>query len=132
MLSRYFGGLSLGDWGGTPSIFFVSLGNQILTPLTCVLVFLFCMRLGYSERTSLCCTIVFGVCTGVWVYARDSFQHPLESLLLLACVYILFAHRACLRPRYCLLSGSALACGILTRFNLLIVCLLYTSPSPRD
>lgn len=120
-VKAYFGGVQLGDWGGTVPIFFVSLLNQFVTPLTCVLILLFCVRLGFSLRTSFLTTLIFGLSTAAWVYARDSFQHPLESLLLLLSIYILFANQGNLRPRHMLLSGAALGMGILTRINLLAV-----------
>ncbi|HVX29854.1 MAG TPA: 6-pyruvoyl-tetrahydropterin synthase-related protein, partial [Nitrolancea sp.] len=42
-------GPDLGDWGGTVPIFFVSLLNAFVTPFTCLLLFLFAVRLGFSR-----------------------------------------------------------------------------------
>ncbi len=119
-IKRLFGGVDLGQWGGTVPIYFVSLLNQFLSPLLCLLVLKFCLRLGYSRRTSLVTTLVFGLGTATWAYARDSFQHPLESLTLLAALYTLYAHRESLRPKHLLFAGSALGLGVLTRSNLLL------------
>lgn len=120
-LNQYFSGAQLGMWGGTVPIFFVSLFNQCVMPLLCLLVFLFCLRLQFSRRVALVTAIVFGFSTGAWVYARDSFQHPLEALLLLLSIYVIFINRDDLRLRHALLSGCLLAFGILTRINLLLV-----------
>jgi hypothetical protein len=120
-LKAYFGGAQLGDWGGTVPIFFVSLTNQLLTPLTCVLVFLFARRLEFSWRTALITTSTFGFATATWVYARDSFQHPLETLMLLLAIYVLFANRERLGRRHAVMAGAALAMGVLTRINMLAV-----------
>jgi hypothetical protein len=120
-LRSYFGGVDLGNWGGTTAIFFVSLLNQLISPLICLLVLLFCLRLGYSRRASWAVTLVLGLCTAVWVYARDSFQHPLETLCLLLCVYQLYVHRERLTPGRALVAGLALAAGVLTRVNLVLV-----------
>jgi hypothetical protein len=116
----YFSGVNLGDWGGTVPIFFVSLFNQFVTPLTCILVFLFCLRLGFPLTTSLVTMLIFGFSTAAWVYARDSFQHPLEALLLLLAVYLPFANRGSLRPSHAFLAGLAVALATLVRVNVLL------------
>ena len=118
---KYFNGINIGDWGGTVPIFFVSLFNQFVTPLTCVLFFLFCLRLGFSKKISFLTTLIFGFSTATWVSAHDYFQHPLETLLLLLSIYILYSHRMNLQPRHVFFSGSVLAFGILTRINLFVV-----------
>jgi hypothetical protein len=120
-LRRYWSGSNLGDWGGTVPIFFVALFDQLVTPLTCLLVFLFCLRLGFPAATSFLTTLVFGFATGTWVYAREYFQHPLETLLLLTSIYVLFVHRQRLTPRHALLAGIALAGSVLTRINVALV-----------
>ncbi len=126
-LRTYWSGANLGDWGGTVPIHFVSLFNQFLTPLTCVLVFLFGIELGYSRLRSLFLTLAFSFGTATWVYAKEYFQHPLESLCLLTTVYLLFSHRQQLQPRHALWAGLALALGILTRVNLLLLVPLLAS-----
>jgi hypothetical protein len=120
-LKQYFGGVELGMWGGTVPIFFVSLFNQCVMPLLALLVFLFCLRFGFTRRIAFLTTLVFGFSTMAWTQARDSFQHPLEALLLLLTIYILFANRDNVRYQHALLSGCVLAFGILTRINLLLV-----------
>ncbi len=120
-IKHFFGGVDLGDWGGTVPIFFVSLLNQFLTPLTSVIVFLFCLRLGVPRQWAFLTTLIYGFGTAAWVSAHEYFQHPLETLLLLSSVYILFSNKAHLEPRHALLAGMALGYGILTRVNLLIV-----------
>jgi len=120
-VARYFGGPDLGDWGGTVPIFFASLLNQFITPLICLLLLQFCLRLGCSRRASWAVTLTFGLATAAWPYARDSFQHPLESLLLLTAVYLLYAYRQRLFPWGALGAGLALAGAALTRVNALWV-----------
>lgn len=120
-LRAYFSGVNLGDWGGTVPIFFVSLFNQLITPLAGVLVYSFGLRLGFSARRAAGVTLMWSLGTAAWVYARDYFQHPLETLLLLAAVYVLFAHRDRLRPGHTLGAGLALGLGILTRVNLVLI-----------
>jgi hypothetical protein len=118
-LKTYFGGVARGDWGGAVPIFFVSLLNQFVTPWYCLLVFLFGLRLGFTRQTAFSVTLIFGFSTMVWTQARDSFQHPLESVMLWSAIYIVFTHRNQLRPRHTFLTGLLLALGVLTRISLL-------------
>jgi hypothetical protein len=121
VLREYWSGPDLGDWGGTVPIFFVSLFNQFVTPLSCVLLFLLCRQFGFSVRASLFTTLIFGLGTATWVYAREYFQHALETFFLLMSFYILFSRKPYLQPRHALLAGMSLALGVLTRINLLLV-----------
>lgn len=126
-LRTYWSGPLLGDWGGTVPIHFVSLFNQFITPMTCVLLFLFGTELGYSRLRSLFLTLAFGFGTATWVYAKEYFQHPLESLCLVTAVYLLFSHRQHLQPHHAFWAGLALALGILTRINLILLAPLLAS-----
>jgi hypothetical protein len=121
----YFKGYTIGQassiqWGGTVPIFFVSLFNQLVAPLICVLVFMFLLELGFSRAISFFTTLMFGLGTAVFVSAHEFFQHPLETLLLLGTIYVLFVNRADLRARHALLAGALLGFGLLTRIDLVI------------
>jgi hypothetical protein len=135
-LRAYFSGVDLGDWGGTVPIFFVSLFCQFITPLVGVLVYSFGLRLGFSRRRAAAVALMYGLGTAAWVYAREYFQHPLETCLLLLAVTVLFAHRDDLRPGHALAAGLALGLGIFVRVNLalivpaLAVYLLYLTRRP--
>lgn len=117
---EYFRGPYLRDWGGTVPIFFVSLFNQLVAPLLCVLVFMFLLRLGFSAGVSFFTTLLFGLGSAVFVAAHEFFQHPLEALMLLGSIYVLFDNRDRLRERQALFAGSIFAFGLLTRVNLVI------------
>ncbi|MGA7670726.1 MAG: YfhO family protein [Nitrolancea sp.] len=110
-------GPDLRDWGGTVPIFFVSLFNAFVTPLTCVLIFLFSLRFGYPRRVALAVTILFGVSTLAFTYASTYFQHALESFLVLLTVYLLFIQRDRPSLRSAVLAGLPLGLAILTRLN---------------
>ena len=113
-------GPNLSDWGGTVPIFFVSLFNAFVTPLSCVLVFLFSLRLGYQRRVALAVMVLFGISTLAFTYATNYFQHPLESFFLLLCVYLLFVHRDRLSLQTAMLAGVPLGLAVLTRLNVAI------------
>ncbi|MFN8484574.1 MAG: phospholipid carrier-dependent glycosyltransferase [Anaerolineae bacterium] len=120
-VQRYLASPGDGDYAGAVPIFFVSLFNQLITPLIAVLVALFCAQMGFSRRAAVGTALVFGLGTLCWVIAREYFQHSLETLAVLAAVYVLFANRERLRPGHALAAGAALAVGILTRSNVLIL-----------
>ncbi|MFN8498238.1 MAG: phospholipid carrier-dependent glycosyltransferase [Anaerolineae bacterium] len=135
-VQQYFAGHGDGDYAGAVTIFFVSLFNQLITPLICILVALFCMEMGFSKRVAVATAVVLGFGTLCWVMAREYFQHPLEALAVLAAVYVLFAHRRRLRPWHAFVAGGALGVGILTRSNvvtltpLLLIYMLLLVPMP--
>ena len=114
-------GPNLGDWGGTVPIFFVSLLNAFVTPFTCLLLFLFALRLGFSRAIAFGVMLLFGFSTLTWTYARDYFQHPLETLFLFLCAYLLFAHRDRLTPTAAFSAGLAFGLAVLTRLNITLV-----------
>jgi hypothetical protein len=115
---EYFSGDNLGDWGGTVPIFFASLFNQMIAPLVCVLLFMFLRKLGFSAALSFFTTLLFGLGTAMFSAAHEFFQHPLETLMLLGAIYVLFANRERLSIWHALAAGALLAFGILTRANL--------------
>ena len=116
-----FAGPNIGDWGGTVPIFFVSLLNAFITPLTCLLVFLFTLRLGLGLRTAYIVMFLFGFSTLAWTYAHDYFQHPLEALLLLLTIYMLFVNRERLSMTTAVAAGVPLGMAILARLNIALI-----------
>jgi hypothetical protein len=120
-VAAYFGGDQLGFWGGTVQIYFVSLLNQLVAPLLSVILFSFCLRLGYSTRASLATALAYGLGTLVWAGAHEYFQHVLEALGLFGCFYILFSRRDSLSPLSAALAGLVLGVGLLTRINTVLI-----------
>jgi hypothetical protein len=123
----YFSGPALDRWGGTVPIFFVSLFNQLLTPLICVVVYLFCLKLGFSIKASALTALIYGLGTMAFVGAHEYFQHPMETLFILSTMYVLYSSRNRLRLRDTLLAGTLLGLGLLTRLNVILIApLLFT------
>lgn len=119
-IKKFFAGANLGDWGGSVPLYFVSLFDQFMVPLTCLLVLSFCLKLGYSWRPAFLTTLLFGFATGAWIGARDFYQQPLEGLLLLAPIYVLYAGKDRLTARHAWLAGGLLGFGLLVRLNMAI------------
>jgi hypothetical protein len=120
-VDQYFAGRTIegGLLGGSSTIFFVSLFNQVVAPLTCVVFYLVLLRLGFTLRDSLVATLAYGLGTMAWTGSHDSFHDPLETLMLLSCVYVLYSRRQALRPVDALLAGTLLGYGALARTNVI-------------
>ena len=65
------------------------LGQPVISALTCTLLFLLCLQLGYSRDTSLACTCLYGLGTQAWMYAQLDFSEPILTFFLLLSVYCL-------------------------------------------
>ncbi len=50
--------------------FTCSLLNQFVTATTCVVIYLFCLDLGYRKRTSILLVFLYGVGTVAWIYSK--------------------------------------------------------------
>lgn len=72
--------------------FVVSLFNPLISAITCVVLFLFCVRLGYSNRTSVVVTLMYGLGTIAWPQSKGPFEHPLETILILLSIFLIHLH----------------------------------------
>ena len=89
--------------------------NQILSGLVCVVIFLFCLNLGYSRRTSIFVTFLYALGTIAWPYSKTTFHHAQEILFVLLAVYLMY--QSIKKSSYCWLALSSFSLGmaILTR-----------------
>lgn len=89
--TRTFAGPVVGKdpirWGGQIDIFTVSTFGAFVTALTCALFFLLSRQLGSDVPSALAAVGLFGTSTALAGYSSTFFQHPLESLTILACFY---------------------------------------------
>ena len=95
--------------------------NQLATAATGVLIFIFLISLGYSQRASLLVALFFGLGTFAWPYAKFQFNRPIEAFFILLSVYCMMHY--CRHKKISLLMGSSLALGVafITRSTSLIV-----------
>jgi hypothetical protein len=96
---------------------FVPRLNQIVTPLTCVLLFLFAARLYHSARLGVGLSLVYGLGTMAWPYAKYYFSEPLSTFCLLATAYFLFVFREQGTLRQLVLAGLFLGYALLTKLS---------------
>ena len=111
---NFFAGYDYNYWGGTLPIFFVSTFCQLITPLLLVISYAFCRKMGFTAVRSLTLVFLLGLGSLFWSNSRDYFQHPLEALLLLGSIYVLF-DREDLSPSHFLLSGLILGFAVMSR-----------------
>lgn len=105
----------------------VLLGQPFITALTCILLYLFCRKLGYTHHTSIWCTLFYGLGTQAWMYAQLDFSEPILTFWLLGSVYWLIvprSHPQKLRlpsPWHLLLSGLFLGTAITVKIVAILV-----------
>jgi len=73
--------------------FVVLLFNPLVCPAVLVVFFIVLCRLRYDPRHAFIVTLLLGFSTLMWPQARDFFQHPLVTLLLLLSVCLLLTFR---------------------------------------
>jgi hypothetical protein len=76
-----------GKLAGIPPEGLVGLVNPFAGAATAVVVFLFCLSLGYRRRASVYVSICYGLGTFAWYYAKDPGDHAIETLFCLLAVY---------------------------------------------
>ncbi len=72
------------------TMFTTLLGQPCISALTCVLLFCFCLKSGYSRKIALSCTFFYGLGTQAWMYAQLDFSEPILTFLLLGAVYWIY------------------------------------------
>src|SRR5581483_9052067 len=89
--------------------------DPIVTSLTCVLVFLFGIRLGYPVRVAQLVALAYGLSTLAWPYSKYFFREPLGALWLLLAVYAAVTSRRCPGLGWPCLAGFAAVLAVGTK-----------------
>jgi hypothetical protein len=66
---------------------------SLFTALSCAILFLFALRLGYSSMTGLILTLFYGLGTMAWPYSKYLLTEASQNALLWVTVYLLFAQK---------------------------------------
>ena len=112
----------IGKTLGNPE-FVVSLFNPLISAITCVVIFLFCINLGYSNRTSVIVTLMYGLGTIAWSQSKGPFEHPLETALILFSVFLIHLHTRQTSYLKLILSAASLGIAFITRVPTLLTIL---------
>ncbi len=107
--------------GVTNPEFMVSLFNPLISAITCVIIFLFCVRLGYCNRTSVIVTLMYGLGTIAWPQSKGPFEHPLETVLILLSVFLIHLHLRKKSHLKLTLSAVLLGIAFVTRTSTLLI-----------
>lgn len=110
----------IGKTIGTPESA-VSMMNQIICAAVAVVVFIFVLSLGYSERVSLFVSVTYGICTMAWPLAKQPFDHTIETLFVLLSVFFMYYYSIHKKGLYLLLSAFAAGYAFITRPTAILV-----------
>jgi len=99
----------------------VSVMNQIAGTAAVILVFLFSISLGYSERASLLVSIFYGLGTFAWPLAKQPFDHAVETLFVLLAVYYMYLYANSRKTYQLLLSAVSVGIAFVTRPTSILV-----------
>ena len=100
--------------------FTCSLLNQLVTAVTCAVIFLFCLDLGYGRRTSVLLALIYGAGTMAWPYSKTFFREPASVLFILGGVYCAYLYCRNGGTGSILACGSCLAAALLVRQDALL------------
>jgi len=94
--------------------------NPIITAFSAVILYLLCLRLGFSQKKAAAVALVFALASPAAAYAKFDFAQPLASLfLLLTLLFLLRARRNGFL--YLVVAGLSFGIAILARPELLIL-----------
>ncbi len=88
---------------------------------TVVLVFLFSISLGYSNRTAVFTAIFYGLGTMAWRFSKDSQDHGIETFFVLLSVYYMSRHVMSKQVMHLIYSAFFLGTAFITRPNAVLV-----------
>ena len=97
------------------TMFTTLLGQPFITSLTSVLIFIFCLKLGYQKKTSFLLTVIYGFGTMAWPYAKFDFTEPILCFLILASLVAFFYFKNFGKIRYLFIGSLLLGFGIITK-----------------
>jgi Dolichyl-phosphate-mannose-protein mannosyltransferase len=95
--------------------FAVSLLGTLVSAGSCVVLFLLALRLGFQIALAASVALMAGLCTQIWAESKSPFDHHIETLFVLVCVWQLVSFRHDERRWRLLLAGAALGFAALTR-----------------
>lgn len=104
----------------------VSLYNSLITSATCLMIYLFCRKLGYELKTTIIISFLYGFSTIAWHYSQTFMSEPTTTLFILSAVYFIFNYKM-YSKRNLYISGLFIGLAILTRIASIVVipCILF-------
>ena len=110
--------------------------DVFVTATTCVVIYLFCLDLGYGRRTSVVLAFLYGAGTIAWPYSKTLFRGPVISLFILSGAFYAYHYRLDGRLSSLLACSSCLAIAVLVRLDAMlavaVIGVYIALTSPRD
>ena len=106
----------IGKRMGSPK-FMISLLGPLATAISCSLLFLLSVRIGYSLNTAVFLSLLAGLCTQMWPESKSPFDHSLETLFSLLAVYLTYVFLHDKNRIDIFLAGISLGFAVLTRIT---------------
>ena len=101
-------------------MFAVANTNAFVTAATCLLLFGFARKLGYTRSTQLWVSVIFGIGSMALPYASYGFSEPLVGLALIGSVYGLHAYSTTDKKARLVLAGSLAGYAIVTKASAVV------------
>jgi hypothetical protein len=101
--------------------FAILIMNLLFGAAAPIIIFLFCISLGYSRRTSFLVSIFYGFGTMAWPLAKQPFDHTIETFLILLSVYFMYSYVIHRKISRLLFSSIALGFAFITRATSVLV-----------
>jgi hypothetical protein len=98
----------------------VSIMNQLYGAASAVIVFLFCILLGYSTRASVIASIFYGIGTIAWPLAKHPFDHTVETFFVLAALYCMTRYAMHGDKALLVLSAVSIGTAFSTRYTAIL------------
>ena len=105
----------VGKLANVPPENIISIINQLVGATTAVVVFLFCLSLGYTRRASLYVSVCYGLGTFAWYYTKDPGDHAIETLFCLLSIYFMQRYSDHGKTAFLLFSSISIGFAFLTR-----------------
>lgn len=93
---------------------FVSTLNQLVTAVTCSILYILGFKITGNKKQAVELTLVFGLFTIAWPYASTSFSQPIIGFLLLATIALIYTSHSLTNS---LLAGIFLGWAFLVRLD---------------
>lgn len=106
---------------GVSPEFAVSLQNQLAGAVTVVVLFAFCVYLGYSRRASCLVSLFYGLGTVAWIMSKDAGDHAIETLFVLLSVVSMYRYLVSRKTSGLILSALALGIAFITRMTSILI-----------
>lgn len=92
-----------------------------VSALGCTLIFLFGLRLGFSNRVSILLSLIYGIGTMAWPYSKSLMSETTCNAVLLGGIYGATNYTFNMRTRWLAFSGICMGFALITKFMVISI-----------